>query len=412
MPKTTNPRYLQQRSRGWYAVLEIPKPLRAKVGKARFIQSLKTDSLRIAQDRVLGVVSDWKKYLAALRAGKDIGLEDQVSKWRHLIEYERKQGLTDQEIEDLSLEVIEPDQYLIHEIAFDKKHLLGEFVGTYIDTVKGGLQPKSVDMKRSDILRFVGKFKFAQDATTKALIAWVENDLMGEQQLSAKTCRRIFSNCRGYWVWLTRNKGLDLPQPFTGIIPTDNRKKTKAQVQQRRKHLTPADYRKLLGAVPDNDPMLANLITLGAYTGCRIEELGKLTLDQVTDNSITIEDSKTESGLRVIPLHKDIQKLVKHLKTESNDGYLLFGLSVNKYGDRTNAIGKRFGRLKTSSGYGPDYVFHSFRKGVATQLETAGVPENISARLLGHEMNTMTHGLYSSGVPFDVLAKAVAHLSW
>ena len=41
-------------------------------------------------------------------------------------------------------------------------------------------------------------------------------------------------------------------------------------------------------------------------------------------------------------------------------------LTLNKYGERSNAIGKRFGRLKTKLGYGEDYVFHSFRKGFAT----------------------------------------------
>jgi len=30
----------------------------------------------------------------------------------------------------------------------------------------------------------------------------------------------------------------------------------------------------------------------------------------------------------------------------TKDGYVLSGLTTNKYGDRSNAIGKRFGRLK------------------------------------------------------------------
>ena len=57
-------------------------------------------------------------------------------------------------------------------------------------------------------------------------------------------------------------------------------------------------------------------------------------------------------------------------------------------------------------------MFHSFRKSVATQFETAGVPENVTARVLGHEINTMSYGLYSGGVSFEVLSEAMAHLSW
>ena len=164
--------------------------------------------------------------------------------------------------------------------------------------------------------------------------------------------------------------------------------------------------------MPDSDPILSDLITLGAYTGCRIEELCSLKLTSVTDDRIEIEDAKTEAGWRTIPIHSQIRQLVARLRDTSTDGYLLSGLTFNKYGDRSNAIGKRFGRLKSKCGYGSDYVFHSFRKGVAAQLETAHVPENVSARLLGHDLNTMSYGLYSGGVSFDVLSEAVENLKW
>ena len=183
-------------------------------------------------------------------------------------------------------------------------------------------------------------------------------------------------------------------------------------MKDRRKGFTVADYRKLKAAVPDSDPVLLDLTTLGAYTGCRIEELCSLKLKSVTDDRIEIEDAKTEAGWRTIPIHSHIRQLVARLRDTSTDDYLLSGLTFNKYGDRSNAISKRFGRLKSKSGYGSDFVFHSFRKGVATQLETSGVPENITARLLGHDLNTMSYGLYSGGVSFEVLSEAIEHLSW
>ena len=57
-------------------------------------------------------------------------------------------------------------------------------------------------------------------------------------------------------------------------------------------------------------------------------------------------------------------------------------------------------------------VFHSFRKGVASQLENSGVPENITARLLGHEFYTMSYGVYSGDVSFEVLKGAIGKLDW
>jgi hypothetical protein len=55
-------------------------------------------------------------------------------------------------------------------------------------------------------------------------------------------------------------------------------------------------------------------------------------------------------------------------------------LTANEYGDRSGALGTRFGRLKTSLGYGKQYVFHSIKKAVATLPENAPVPEGVSCR--------------------------------
>jgi hypothetical protein len=141
----------------------------------------------------------------------------------------------------------------------------------------------------------------------------------------------------------------------------------------------------------------------------------KLTNTDVEQRRLQMEEDENEfafSITREIPIHGHIKKLVAQLKKDSKDGYLLSSLTFNKYGDRSNAIGKQFGRLKTELAYGPDYVFHSLRKGVATQLETAGIAENVTARLLGHDFQTMSYGLYSGGVSFDVLAKALGKVSW
>jgi len=406
------PDYLIQRRRVWYAILEVPKALRPLFGKVRLKQSLQTESLTVAETRVRPVIVEWKRQIVLARSGMT-NIESKVFKWRRLADESRRAGMTESEIEDASLDVLDlddPDAEQVHQITFGKKHLLIEHIQSYIATLT--TEQKSQDMARSDIKRFSNKFKFAQDVTKKSLIRWVENDLIGQQGLSTATCRRIMSACRGYWSYLERHKELDLLPPFSGVVPTAKKKKTKTDVKDRRKGFTVADYKKLKAAVPVKDPVLSDLIMLGAYTGCRIEELCSVKLTNVTNDRIEIEDAKTEAGWRIIPAHSDIMELVARLRDTSTDEYLLSGLTFNKYGDRSNAIGKRFGRLKTKHGYGRDYVFHSFRKSVATQFETASVPENVTARVLGHEINTMSYGLYSGGVSFEVLSEAMAHLSW
>ena len=48
-------------------------------------------------------------------------------------------------------------------------------------------------------------------------------------------------------------------------------------------------------------------------------------------------------------------------------------------------------------GFGPEHVFHSIRKTVATLLEDAQCPQGIAADIIGHDKPTTTYGLYSGG---------------
>ena len=73
--------------------------------------------------------------------------------------------------------------------------------------------------------------------------------------------------------------------------------------------------------------------------------------------------------------------------------------------------GKRFGRLKTTIGFGRDHVFHSIRKTLTTKLENAGVIENIAADIVGHDKPNMTYGLYSGGASLEVKLNAIEKIS-
>ena len=62
---------------------------------------------------------------------------------------------------------------------------------------------------------------------------------------------------------------------------------------------------------------------------------------------------------------------MKRLVKDSKDGYVLSGLKPNANGDRGDAIGKRFTRLKKSLGFSDRHTFHSWRGTVITVLGTA-----------------------------------------
>ena len=128
-----------------------------------------------------------------------------------------------------------------------------------------------------------------------------------------------------------------------------------------------------------------HLFQIAIYTGARIEEICQIKTTEVSDNSIRIVNSKTQAGIREVPIHSEILNLINDLKLNSTDGYLISSLKTNRLGQRSASIGKKFGRLKAKLGFGKRKVFHSIRNTVITKLEQADVSESVTADIVGHE---------------------------
>jgi integrase len=419
-------KYLQKRRRVWYAMLNIPAALRPTFGRRTFLKSLETEALSVAEVRVLSVVAEWKKQIAIARAtegGTDDELLATVMKVRQDAQRLKGEGTSDDLIqmihEDVGYsrswdeergEFVTNDEALANAVSIvhGTSLLLREHIEDYL--ASRDVTPKTTDMQRRDLKLFAQTFEFAKNATRPKILDWVNVELTTSQSLSVATVSRMISACRGYWDYLERNKGLTLEPPFNKVLPSKSRRKTKTAIEAEGRAFRVADYHKLMASC--EHPALTDLIHLGAYTGCRIEELCSLKLENVLADRLQIENAKSQAGWRTIPIHKDIAQTVARLVDTSDDEYLLSGLTFNKYGGRSNAIGKRFGRLKKALGYSENYVFHSLRKGFATQLENANIPLNVSARLMGHEIQNETFGRYSDGLALDVLLQAISHVSW
>jgi integrase len=262
-------------------------------------------------------------------------------------------------------------------------------------------------MKRASILDFCDEFRFVSDVTRNGVQRWINQQ--GQKGRKTKTITRRLSELRVYWNYLISVQAApEEDHPFEKLsVP----RPAKAGKADERKPFMPEQVVALhQAAMARDDPALANLIELAMWTGARIEELCALRVENARDGILSIEDAKTPAGWREVPVHPNLEDTLGRLLQESADGYVLSGLTANKYGDRSNAVGKRFGRLKRSLGFGTDRVFHSIRRTVATLLEDAGVPENVAADILGHEKKTMTYGLYSDGTSLTTKREALAKL--
>jgi integrase len=402
---------LELRGNTWYATLHIPKDVQLKLGKSKFFQTLKTTDKRVAERRRDPLIAQWKAMIAAARGQSDPYLESAL-KWRR--EYESNDNpmvvrdFIEEEAKRIAQEKGREVSSTFYTTAVGAVTPLTTFFPEWVATLKQA--PKTIDQMKKDVQRMIDHFYSVEAVNKAAVVDWVKKLMGGStttQPYSYSSLDRMFKFCRNFWRYLQESDKADSEvHPF--VLPsfakaTKASKRTTGWVP-----FAPAEVVTLLeAAVAKEDCQLADLIRLGMYSGARIEELCALKVVDCTDEVLGIADSKTKAGIRHVPIHSGIADLVRRLRESSKDGYLLSGLTLNKYGDRSNAIGKRFGRLKSSLGFPENKVFHSIRKTVVTQLENAGVSENLTADIVGHEKPRITYGVYSGGHSLDKMKEAL-----
>lgn len=425
--------FLQKRRKRWYAIQDIPPQVRQEFnGKVRFVKSLETDDERVAKRRAAVCHMRWLCDIEQARTKSGDQIERDAAFWREILKdapepdkdvirgligdeaqemvyrAASRAGFTDEREEGFDDLPIHPAAERFFALATGKLVRLEEHLEKYLATLKTA-EPKTVDMRRSTIRKFALKFPYVTDVQRKAVQGWLNEQ--AEDGKKPATIQRTLGELRGYWSYLQSIEvALEDALPFEKLtIPKDG----KSAKKDERKPFTTAEVVKLLGAARErNDENLADLIELGMWTGARIEELCALPVTKVQDGYIEIEDAKTAAGWRQGPIHPKLKRTIARLVKGSKDGFLLSGLTANKYGKRKGAVGKRFSHLKTSLGFGRDRVFHSIRKTVATLLENAGVPEPTAADILGHDKPTMTYGLYSGGASLETKRAAIEKLRY
>jgi integrase len=427
--------YLVLRHSTWWALHDIPRSLRAVLGKPRFAHSLKTSNKEDARRRAALLEVRWRGEISrARRNAPDDPMDADALYWRKMlttakdeaerasildmatdaasmraVAYAHSKGALNADPETNSRAIEESGYYKFVDIVEGKVVFLDDHLDDFLATLVG--EAKSKDQKRASILRFKARFPHVQSINQRGLQQYV-NDAATAGAAPA-TIRRQLSELRTYWRYLASLEIVPrYPPPFDGL--TIPQRSGKQQALTTRRAFEPSEVVYLQSeASSRGDQQLADLIELAMYTGARIEELCALPLAKVSDKTFEIEDAKSEAGRRTVPVHPKLLPLAKRLRKISKDGFLLSGLgAANQYLDRSPALSKRFGRLKRSLGFPDVQVFHSIRKTVSTMLEQAGVAENVAADTLGHDKPTITYGLYASGTSLEQRRKAIAKLKY
>lgn len=417
--------YLEKQHNVYYAVYTIPVDIRHAFGKTKFHKTTRTSDRYTAARRAAALVFEWKAQVHNARANSQDPLINEAKELRHLLKVDRSiTGLVDQVIEErvteIAIQAGDCAAESFNAIARGERVVLADCILGWRQTQEcKNLKKKTLDQQERDIQALCSTYPFQGSFLAEKVEKWIEVYAQ-EQELTPSTVIRLVGSCKSFFHYLQDTKVLQRTDTNPFIVPkqfrkTKSRHGPTANRIQSWQAFKPAEIVRLYECAQSrNDLALASLILIASYTGARIEEICSLRCDQVnlSEYFFDIQDAKTDAGVRCVPIHTKIRPLISKLLAASKDGYLLPGLTSNKYGDRSNAVGKRFGRLKSSEGFGDLLVFHSIRKTFTTQLENLCIQENLAADIVGHEKPRITYGLYSGGASLEVKADAIEKVTY
>ena len=418
-----------QRIDGYYASVAVPKDLQGLIGRSKFLKKLDAASASKAAIEAQRYIPKWKNQIQAAKAAlrlRSRSLMDEDTQTALAIRDEIS-GKADQDDKDL-LKLVLSDfaDDILDRSGLEKAkefYDIGTGIKTPLSLFYDGWTAsltnyagKTQDIYKKDVLLFINHFRFIESVNRQSMKTWIAQ-LIAQGKTIHTINSRLLSAIKHFYNYIDSQGAIDpnSPDPFSRVAPKEGKTKS-SQTSKGWVPLTPDEVSLIYKAVPNSDQQLRLLMDIAMYSGMRIEEICSLKCDQVKVIErilcLSLTDSKTAKGIRNIPVASKITKAVKQALKESEDGFLVSGLSFNKYGDRSNAVGKRFGRLKKGLGFSDKQVFHSIRKCVVTQLEQGGVPESVVADLVGHEKQTMTYGLYSGGSSLTSIREAVEKLKY
>ena len=158
------------------------------------------------------------------------------------------------------------------------------------------------------------------------------------------------------------------------------------------------------------DGQLQDASLIGALSGMRLAEIVTLRVSQCSGGWFDLRDSKTQAGIRKVPIHSALASLIKRrTRGKAPSDWLFHELAKENKNGKAGAVStKQFTRYRVALGVADNREgrrrslvnFHSFRRWFTTQAEQAGQPEALVSVIVGHvegRKKGFTFGAYSEG---------------
>lgn len=229
---------------------------------------------------------------------------------------------------------------------------------------------------------------------------------------TAQTASSLITALSSYWEWMVR-RGAATENPWERQTLETRTSETDAD----KRPYTDDEVRRLLSG--DTYSTLHDMMRIGALSGLRINEIGRLTVGDCADGVFNIRKAKTKAGIRRVPIHPALKPIVaRRVRGKGADAFLIEELSARKdhKTDRAAKASERFTAYRRELGIDErkdgqrqsNIDFHSFRRWFVTKAEEAGQPPHVISAVVGHAEGRkgMTLGRYSGG-PSEAQMRAV-----
>lgn len=443
-------RWLIKRHKTWYAAMDVPRPLRAIVGRKRFVKSLQTHDLGVAIARRHAALAEFHREIEAAKRGpQGDDLVQEGLAWRETLDrIERgdpayvQQYRAEVESLDRDKPVTRQDEareaalMALHERIDDLRYAKGRSedaatlasvaqgratpLMTHVDAwlreggARGPVSPRTASQYRTDLNAFA-EWMVAEGLPV--LIERVSKDVAGRwittmvaQGENRKTINRRVSAASSYWRWLDKRTGYG-GNPWVGQSLSKHQKPGEAK---KKRPYTDDEMLALLSGDPGAE--LRDAIRIAALSGMRIEEIYRLRVADCVGGVFDIRRSKTAAGVRKVPIHSALAEIVeRRTKGKASGDFLIeeAGPMPPPGRERSMPASKRFGRYRArigvtdkADGARQDRVdFHSLRRWFITKARQAGVDRAVVAAVVGHENGNITDDTYSGG-PSEAQRKA------
>lgn len=414
----------------FHARLDIPVDVREAFGNRRVLtKSLRTGVKSEANQRKYEFIELWKRQIAQARGtfqsqSKQNWREDAsyfaetlpilngeihtMERLNILLDLQKKHNVKkSDDLTELRDILYKQSEYTPKTMFTDKR------LQAYSEFQKNRIITKSLDMQISRIK----KFRSWLEKNSTELNFDSVNVYLNNLKTSLETKKANVFSFSSFFKWAVkydpaiRESYRNTPSPFDGH---DLKERLNVTTQQRIA-FSKCDVKQLYGN-SDNDSLKA-AIKIAVYTGMRAEEIFQIKKSEVFEQDgikyIDIQRAKNRASMRKVPVHSAIYGLFDKLINENpNDEYLMPSPAGNKYGKRSDAMSKRFGRYRTAQGFGSEYVFHSLRKTLVTELQRNGIEPLTITSIVGHKTNSITFDIYSAGPSLKQKSDALESLNF